>query len=128
MEARWSRGARVAQKANFWGKISPQLDLSRVVGSTEPNDMSFSDSLPVVDGNSRFGEFNSRLGRHEFPFRSATGITRMRLIQLTVFEAERPLRGENRKNSRFNGKSRELGKTWRRRPTGWCRLDAKLTV
>ena len=58
--------------------------------------------------NSRLGEFNSRLGGYEFPFRAATGIHRKGLIWHTVLAANRRLRGENRKKSRLRGKNREF--------------------
>jgi len=64
---------------------------------------------PIILGDSsRFGEFNSRLHRREFPVRVATGICWQGLICLTVFAAEWRLPEENRRNSRLAGKNREF--------------------
>jgi hypothetical protein len=57
--------------------------------------------------NSRFGEFHSRLGGLEFPFRAATGIGRNCLIWLAVFAAKRRFGGEIGEISRYDGKNRE---------------------
>ena len=56
----------------------------------------------------RFGEFNSRLGGCKFPVRITTGIREQELDLLHVFAAKRRLRGENRLNSRFDGKNRQF--------------------
>src|SRR6516165_5494419 len=64
--------------------------------------------------NSRLGRFNSRLARNKFPFSSSTGIRCKDLNLLAVLTVDRQWSGENRKNSRLNGKNRE----------GWCGLFA----
>jgi hypothetical protein len=66
--------------------------------------------LCLVNGfsrNSRLDGFNSRLGRHKFPFGLATGIRGKHLNLLAILTADRRRREENRKNSRLNGKNRE---------------------
>jgi hypothetical protein len=57
--------------------------------------------------NSRFGEFNSRLGPNKFPVSRLRELAGKGLIRLTVFAAKMAVSGENRKNSRFHGKNRE---------------------
>jgi len=42
----------------------------------------------LVRDNSRFGRFNSRLGRHEFPVRAATGIRWQGLDSTPFFTAQ----------------------------------------
>jgi hypothetical protein len=68
----------------------------------------------ILPYNSRFGVFNSRLGPNKFPFPPRRELPGKGLICLTVPGADTALFGNNRKNSRFHGKSREFvatGKT-----------------
>jgi len=51
--------------------------------------------------NSRFGEFNSRLGPNKFPFSRLRELTGKGLIRFTVFASEMAKIGGNRKNSRL---------------------------
>src|SRR6516164_5913049 len=67
-------------------------------------------------GNSRFGGFNSRLGRRKSPFGVATGICGSLLNSLAVFAMESRPGGQNRKNSRYDGKNRDYGRNRRPRP------------
>jgi len=67
----------------------------------------------ILGENSRFGEFNSRLGRREFPFALLREFARKGLIYLAVFAAKMAGAGENRRNSRFVGKNREFCPTGR---------------
>src|SRR5713101_7939175 len=57
--------------------------------------------------NSRFDVFNSRLGRREFPVRTAREFAGKGLICFAILSTKRRLNGANRRNSRFNGKNRE---------------------
>jgi hypothetical protein len=66
----------------------------------------------AVGDNSQFGVFNSLLSRREFPACAARELAREGLICLTVFAARREVCGENRRNSRFDGKN------WEFFPTG----------
>jgi hypothetical protein len=61
----------------------------------------------LLGPNSRFGGFNSRLGRCKFPFGTLREFARNGLICLAVFSAKTALTGQNRKNFRFYGKNRE---------------------
>jgi hypothetical protein len=61
----------------------------------------------ALPDNSRFGEFNSRLGPNKFPFSGLRELAGKALICLTVFGAETALFGNNRKNSRFHGNNWE---------------------
>jgi len=58
--------------------------------------------------NSRLGEFNSRLGPNKFPGRRLRELAHKGLIYLAVSGAETALCGNNRKNSRLDGKNREI--------------------
>src|SRR5215472_19023637 len=50
---------------------------------------------------------NSRLGRQKFPFSPLRELVRKGLIWFAVLSAETVLSGQNRKDSRFYGNSRE---------------------
>jgi hypothetical protein len=74
-----------SQKANCRGTIAPSIRTMFYLISTERRGGSLAGSLLVLGchakagpnilgDNSRFGQFNSRLGGREFPVRSATGI------------------------------------------------------
>ena len=68
----------------------------------------------VTGSNSRFRGFDSRLGSNKFPFSRLRELARKVLTYLTVFGAKTAVLGENRENSRFQGKNREFrcaGKT-----------------
>jgi hypothetical protein len=76
--------------------------------------------------SSRFGEFNSRLGRANSRFGLPRELAGKGFIWLPFFSEKRRLRGQNRRNSRLNGKSREL--SYRRNarvtvPPGMGRFD-----
>jgi hypothetical protein len=58
--------------------------------------------------NSRLGEFDSRLGPNKFPFGRLRELALKGLIYLAVPGAKTALFGNNRKNSRLNGKNREF--------------------
>jgi hypothetical protein len=58
--------------------------------------------------SSRFAEFNSRLGRANSRFGLPREFAGKGLICLPFFSEKRQLRGQNRRNSRLNGKSREF--------------------
>ena len=59
--------------------------------------------------HSRFSRFNSRLSRTNSRFGLLREFDRKGLIWRAVFLTEWRLRGQNRKNSRLNGKNRERG-------------------
>jgi hypothetical protein len=65
--------------------------------------------LAALGSNSRFGGFNSRLGRREFPFGAPREFAYKGLICLAVFSAKTTPIGQNRKNSRFCARNRESG-------------------
>ena len=58
--------------------------------------------------NSRFGIFNSRLGANKFPYGRQRELAGKRPIYFAVFCAKTALFEHNRKNSRFDGNSREF--------------------
>jgi len=78
----------------FWGHA--------VAGPYDASNILFCNSR-----HSRFGEINSRLGSLKFPIKGATGILRKYLVCRIIFAAERRAQGQNRRNSRLNGKNRE---------------------
>jgi hypothetical protein len=62
----------------------------------------------ILGDNSRFGVFNSRLGRRKFPVMLPRELARKGMIRLTVFVAPTMVLGSNRRNSHYNGKNRDL--------------------
>ena len=58
---------------------------------------------------SRFGGFNSRLSRGEFPLDTITGNSRKCLIERAFFRHQRVCGRKDRRNSRLNGKNRDFG-------------------
>ena len=64
----------------------------------------------ILRYNSRFGVFNSRLSRQKFPFLLLRELAAKSLIYLDVFVVKTALVGNNRKNSRFHGNKREIGR------------------
>src|SRR5258705_11935871 len=62
----------------------------------------------ILRYNSRFGVFNSRLGRRKFPFPLLRELARKGLIRLALFGTRTALLGNNRENSRFHGNNREF--------------------
>src|SRR5215469_428197 len=71
----------------------------------------------VLQYNSWFGGFNSRLGPNKFPFSSLRELAGKQLIWLAVCRAGTALFGSNRKNSQF------YGNNWEVRFTSARRLD-----
>src|SRR5262249_29801574 len=65
-------------------------------------------TLDVLNHNSRFGVFNSRLGANKFPFSRQRELAGKSLIWLAVSRAKTALFGQNRKNSRFYGNNWEF--------------------
>src|SRR5260370_30308399 len=65
----------------------------------------------ILRDNSRFDEFNSRLGGANSRFGPLREFVYNMLIYLTIFAARGPLHGENRQNSCFDGKNREFCRT-----------------
>src|SRR5690348_1429942 len=80
----------------------------------------------IVGGNSRFDEFNSRLGGHKFPFTPVTEFAGNGLIRLNVFATEQRLSGPNRKNSRYYGNNREFCHRQRNGP--WHRFPTRIPI
>src|SRR5690348_13499878 len=82
----------------------------------------------ILGDNSRFGVFNSRLGRGELPVRTLREFAGKGLIYPTILAARRQRSGQNRQNSRFFGKNREFASTaaaatwfpWDRRRQAGC--------
>src|SRR5882724_1285048 len=62
----------------------------------------------ILRYNSRFGVFDSRLGRRKFPFSPTTGIGRQGLDLARRFCGQTTVIGENRRNSRRHAKDREF--------------------
>jgi hypothetical protein len=62
----------------------------------------------LLPSNSRFGGFNSRLGRGEVPFRIAAGIRPQHLDSACGLWEQTDLFQRKAKNSRFDGNYREL--------------------
>jgi len=62
----------------------------------------------ISSDHSRFGEINSRLARANSRFVLLREFVGKSLICLTVFTAKQRLSGQNRSNSRFDGKNREM--------------------
>src|ERR1700757_2979605 len=75
--------------------------------------------LAALYSKSRFAGFNSRLDRSKFPFRVATGIRWQDFDFALLFCSKTVLFGQNRANSRLNGKNREARISCRTRRT--CR-------
>src|SRR5215831_15392218 len=88
-------------------------------------------SIVANSRNSRFGGFNSRLGSKKFPFNLLRELARKALICPAVSSAKTAHAGQHRKNSRFNGKSREAPTLppehppWRASVRGLPRLRGK---
>jgi hypothetical protein len=61
----------------------------------------------IVRNNSRLGGYASRLGERKFPIGAAREFAGNDLIWLAVCSAKRWFYGENRRNSRRDGKSRK---------------------
>src|SRR6266700_461195 len=70
----------------------------------------------VNPGNSRFGAFNSRLGRREFPFRAATGISSQRADLANLFWGKTT--GEREKWMKFPVSTGKTGNLVYGRETG----------
>ena len=62
----------------------------------------------ILRYNSRFGVFNSRLGRRKFPFPLLRELTSKGSIYLAVSPTKTTVIAENRENSRFHRNNREF--------------------
>src|ERR1700720_3111162 len=64
----------------------------------------------ILWSNSRFGVFSSRFGEFNSRLVRSRELAGKSLIRLTVFAAKNAVKGENRENSRFQGKNREFAR------------------